>query len=159
MFGLSSKDELNKMIKELRLNNLIAIDPKPDFNIPINSGIIFDVFNFADSHPNIGHWILFKRISNDSCILIDSYGVYHQNLIDELMKVYKNIIIVLDQQQNLNSQSCGYYSILNYYLLERNLYKPNNYILIQNSYYKFVDNNIKQNRYDQYENIYNEFGI
>lgn len=158
MFGLSTKDDLNKMSKKLKLK-LLAVDGKPNLNIPIDSGIIFDVFEFADNQPNVGHWILLKRVSINSCIIIDSYGVYHQNLIDELMKIYKNIIIVLDQQQNLNSQSCGYYAIMNFYLLERNLYNPINYLLIQNGYYKLVDKNIKEDRYDRYEGIYSSFGV
>ena len=157
-FGLSTKPELEKLINHLKLN-IIVNDRKPTLNVGIGQGLIFDVFSFGSNSPNIGHWGLLKRLSNDSVILIDSYGVYHQSLIDELKKYYKNILIVLDQQQNMSSQSCGYYCILNYYLLERGLYNPYAYILIQDNNYIINDKKINVDRYDTYENIYNHYGL
>ena len=89
-FGLSTKDDLIKVIKHLRLN-IVVDDEKPNFHLGIGQGLIFDVFSFGDDSPNIGHWGLLKRLNNDSVILIDSYGVYHQKLVDALKKYYRNI--------------------------------------------------------------------
>lgn len=154
MFGLSNSNDLNEILNQLKIN-CKAVDIKPDFN----SNVIFDLFHFGNITPEIGHWILFNKISENTCLIIDSYGVYHETLIRELISKFKNVLVVLDQQQNLKSLSCGYYSILNCYLIERGLYKPENYLLIQNGYYKLVNKNIKEERYDKYEKIYNEYGL
>ena len=154
MFGLSNSSDLNEMLTKLKIQ-CKAIDVKPDFD----DNVIFDLFHFGSVTPDIGHWILFIKISNDSCIIIDSYGVYHETLLKELMNKYKNVLVVLDQQQDLKSQSCGYYSILNCYLIERGLYQPENYLLIQNGYYKLVTKNINENRYNKYEKIYQEYDL
>lgn len=157
-FGLSTQDELQQLITHLKLN-LHVVDNKPNLNIPIGHGIIFDIFHFGSETPPIGHWMMIKRLNTDSVIVIDSYGVYHQVLVDELQRIYKNILIVLDQQQNLSSHSCGYYCVLNFYLLERDLYKPKDFVLIQNGMYQLSDDNIKKIRYDEYENIYTQYGL
>lgn len=82
--------EKPKTLKDINIVNLLAFDNKTDI---------------------VGHWITIILNGSD-CIVYTCFGIVSHSLFKWLLDYgFETITFILDQQQNLNSSSCGFYCI------------------------------------------------
>lgn len=72
---------------------------------------IVNLLSFDDKTDIVGHWIVLIPNGSD-CIVYTCFGIVSYSLYKWLIEYgFETITFILDQQQNLNSSSCGFYCI------------------------------------------------
>lgn len=138
-------DEINKLWDNMKQENkqLAEMSFQCSFTKPkdLKKINILNLLAFSGLTNITGHWIVVIPLSDDEvspesrdsvAVVYTCFGIVSYDLFDWLRTSYKNIKFILDQQQNLNSSSCGYYCLRFIYQF---LFKDSvfNYIIYNNS--------------------------
>ena len=110
-----SVDEIETLFNKMKQSNQIFKDKsflcsfeKPETLKDIN---IVNLLAFDNKTDIVGHWICLIPNGSD-CIVYTCFGIVSYSLFKWLINYgFETITFILDQQQNLNSSSCGFYCI------------------------------------------------
>lgn len=110
-----SVDEIETLFNKMKESNIIFKNKsflcsfeKPETLKDIN---IVNLLAFDNKTDIVGHWITLIPNGSD-CIVYTCFGIVSYSLFKWLIEYgFETITFILDQQQNLNSSSCGFYCI------------------------------------------------
>ena len=112
----TSENDINFMMRDLKIKGECVFDHDDIINaiekLNDDYSLIINLINVKSDKDKVGHWIALKGMG-DSVVIYTCYGIISEDLIDILSKRFKKFIFILSQknQQNLKSESCGYYCL------------------------------------------------